>query len=172
MPMSSPQMTRMFGLSVFGISQSPSGWLFTVYSMEEPSGSPLDLGPIDRAGPAYGSPSPSPAVGSRPLGLSAKSVRHVSGKVKAAVYREYRIVHHASGEYEVDHLISLELGGSNDIRNLWPESYRTEPWNAHVKDKLEDRLHALVCAGKMSLPDAQKAIAGDWKSAYRRWVAN
>ncbi|MEA2779109.1 MAG: hypothetical protein QOK29_653 [Rhodospirillaceae bacterium] len=48
----------------------------------------------------------------------AKSVRHVSGKVKAAVYREYGIAHHASGEYEVDHLISLELGGSNDIRNL------------------------------------------------------
>jgi hypothetical protein len=102
----------------------------------------------------------------------AKSVRHVSGKVKAAVYREYGIAHHASGEYEVDHLISLELGGSNDIGNLWPQSYRTEPWNAHVKDKLEDRLHALVCAGKMSLPEAQKAIAGDWISAYRRWVPN
>ena len=45
----------------------------------------------------------------------AKSVRHVSGKVKAQVYREYGITHHASGEYEVDHLISLELRGSNDI---------------------------------------------------------
>ena len=87
--------------------------------MEEPSGSPLDLGPIDRAGPAYGSPSPSPspAVGARPLGLSAKSVRHVSGKVKAAVYREYGIAHHASGEYEVDYLISLELGGSHSHRH-------------------------------------------------------
>jgi hypothetical protein len=48
----------------------------------------------------------------------AKSVRHVSGKVKAKVYRDYGITHHAAGEYEVDHLISLELGGSNDIRNL------------------------------------------------------
>jgi hypothetical protein len=102
----------------------------------------------------------------------ARSVRHVSGKVKAAVYREYGIAHHASGEYEVDHLISLELGGSNDIRNFWPQSYRTEPWNAHVKDKLEDTLHMLVCAGKLSLPDAQKAIAGDWISAYKRWVPN
>jgi hypothetical protein len=100
----------------------------------------------------------------------AKSVRHVSGKVKAQVYREYGIAHHAAGEYEVDHLISLELGGSNDIKNLWPESYRTEPWNAHVKDKLEDRLHALVCAGRLSLPEAQKAIATDWIAAYRRYV--
>jgi hypothetical protein len=102
----------------------------------------------------------------------AKSVRHVSGKVKAAVYREDGIAHHVSGEYDVDHLISLELGGSNDIGNLWPQSYRTEPWNAHVKDKLEDRLHELVCAGKLSLPAAQKAIATDWIPAYRRWVIN
>jgi hypothetical protein len=69
-------------------------------------------------------------------------------------------------------VISLELGGSNDIKNPWPQSYRTEPWNAHVKDKLEDRLHALVCAGKMSLPDAQRAISSDWISAYKRWVGS
>jgi len=100
----------------------------------------------------------------------AMSVRQVSGKVKAAVHREYGIVHHASGEYEVDHPISLELGGSNDIKNLWPESYGSQPWNAHVKDKLEDRLHALVCTGKTSLPEAQKAIATDWITAYRRYV--
>jgi hypothetical protein len=88
--------------------------------------------------------------------------------VKAEVYRG--ITHHAAGEYEVDHLISLELGGSNDIKNLWPESYRTEPWNAHVKDKLEDRLHDLVCAGRISLAEAQRAIATDWIAAYRRFA--
>jgi hypothetical protein len=66
----------------------------------------------------------------------AKSVRHVSGRTKAAVCAEYGIAAHQPGEYEIDHLISLELGGSNDIKNLWPESYRTEPWNAHVKDRL------------------------------------
>jgi hypothetical protein len=100
----------------------------------------------------------------------AKSVRHVSGKVKAQVYAEYGIVSHRSGEYEVDHLISLELGGSNDIKNLWPESYQTEPWNAHVKDKLEDRLHNLVCSGRMRLEDAQRDIARDWIAAYQRWM--
>jgi hypothetical protein len=100
----------------------------------------------------------------------AKSVRHVSGKVKAMVYAEYGIATHASGEYEVDHLISLELGGSNDIKNLWPESYHSEPWNAHVKDKLEDRLHEMVCSGRMRLEDAQQAIARDWIATYQRVI--
>src|SRR5579871_1292713 len=53
----------------------------------------------------------------------AKSVRSVSNKVKTQVYRAYGILHHKSGEYEVDHLISLELGGDNGIRNLWTEPY-------------------------------------------------
>lgn len=61
-----------------------------------------------------------------------RSVRHVDGKTKAMAYREYRIGHHQAGAYEIDHLISLELGGSNDIRNLLPESFDTQPWNAHT----------------------------------------
>jgi hypothetical protein len=100
----------------------------------------------------------------------SKSVRHVSGKVKAQVYAEYGIVSHRSGEYEVDHLISLELGGSNDIKNLWQESYQTEPWNARVKDKLEDRLHSLVCSGRMRIEEAQQEIARDWIAAYPRFI--
>jgi hypothetical protein len=100
----------------------------------------------------------------------AKSVRHVRGKDKHAVYREYGIARHRPGEYEVDHLISLELGGSNDIRNLWPESYQTKPWNAHVKDKIENRLHLLVCAGRLDIREAQRGIATDWIAAYKRFL--
>jgi hypothetical protein len=100
----------------------------------------------------------------------ARSVRHVDGKTKAMVYLEYGIRRHERGAYEIDHLISIELGGSNDIRNLWPESFDTQPWNAHVKDKLEDRLHKLVCGGILSLGEAQAAIASDWIAAYRKYV--
>ena len=100
----------------------------------------------------------------------AKSVRHVDGKTKALVYREYGIEHHRSRAYEIDHLISLGLGGSNDIRNLWPESLDTYPWNGRVKDRLEDRLHKLVCKGALSLDEAQAAIASDWIAAYQKYV--
>lgn len=97
-----------------------------------------------------------------------KKVRNVPKAVKDQVYASYGIGRHAPGEYEVDHLISLELGGSNSIKNLWPESYKTTPWNARVKDKLENRLHADVCSGKIDLKTAQQQIATDWVEAYKR----
>jgi hypothetical protein len=99
----------------------------------------------------------------------ASKVRDVPTSVKDQVYKEYGITSHKPGQYEVDHLISLELGGSNSIRNLWPESY-TGPWNAHIKDKLENQLHSLVCSGKVDLATAQHAIASDWMAAYRSYV--
>jgi hypothetical protein len=68
------------------------------------------------------------------------------------------------------HLISLGLGGSNDIRNLWPESLDTHPWNGRAKDRLEERLHKLVCKGALSLDEAQTAIASDWIAAYQKYV--
>ena len=99
----------------------------------------------------------------------AKKVRNVPIAVKRQVYALYGIQSHEPGEYEVDHLISLELGGSNSIRNLWPQSYRTTPWNARVKDRIENRLHQLVCEGKLDLATAQREIAGDWIRAYKKY---
>jgi hypothetical protein len=96
-------------------------------------------------------------------------VRDVPAAVKRQVYAEYGITHHEPGEYEVDHLISLELGGSNSLKNLWPQSYETQPWNAHVKDALEDELHRLVCSGQLDLKTAQHEIATDWIGAYKKY---
>ena len=72
--------------------------------------------------------------------------------------------------FEEDHLISLELGGNpTDPRNLWPE-----PWDgssgAHVKDQIENKLHAMVCANQISLRAAQTAIATNWYLAYQTYV--
>lgn len=98
-----------------------------------------------------------------------KKVRNVPSNVKKQVYAEYGIQSHKPGEFEVDHLISLELGGSNSIKNLWPQSYRTQPWNARVKDALENELHAEVCDGRLDLAKAQHDIATDWIAAYKKY---
>jgi hypothetical protein len=92
-------------------------------------------------------------------------------EMKREVYREYGITSHGPGDYEIDHLISLELGGSNSIKNLWPESHRTSPWNAQVKDRLEDKLHELVCSGHLDIKTAQQAIASNWIEAYKKYVS-
>jgi hypothetical protein len=97
------------------------------------------------------------------------SVRNVSKSTKRKVFLEYGI-DPKSDKFEIDHLISLELGGSNDIKNLWPQSYTTKPWNAHVKDKLENHLHRMVCDGIITLETAQKEIATDWIGAYKKYI--
>jgi hypothetical protein len=98
--------------------------------------------------------------------------RYIDGRTKAEVYREYGLEDHQPGAYEIDHLVAIALGGSNDIKNLWPQSLDdTRPWNAKLKDRLERRLHVLVCVDKtLSLHDAQDALAHDWIAAYRKYV--
>jgi hypothetical protein len=60
-------------------------------------------------------------------------VRNVPAKMKREVYEEYGVTSHGRGDYEVDHLIPLELGSSNSIKNLWPESHQTSPWKCLSK---------------------------------------
>ena len=70
---------------------------------------------------------------------------------------------------EVDHRVSLELGGSNDISNLMIQPYAGN-CNAHQKDALEDRLHSLVCKKEISLNSAQSLIYKDWAAGYKKYV--
>jgi hypothetical protein len=67
----------------------------------------------------------------------------------------------ASGRTELDHLVPLELGGSNDATNLWPE----KPPTPNPKDKVENVLNHAVCDGRVKLAAAQLAIARDWLTA-------
>lgn len=97
----------------------------------------------------------------------SSSVRNVPTSVKNKVYAEYGITHHTTGQYEVDHLVSLELGGSNDISNLWPEAASPKP-GFHEKDKVENYLHTQVCSGAVSLQQAQIEIATDWLNVYNQ----
>lgn len=62
---------------------------------------------------------------------------------------------------ELDHLVPLELGGANDAANLWPEIGGVP----NAKDSVERVLNRAVCAGQVSLADAQHAIAANWENA-------
>src|SRR5690349_18487303 len=89
----------------------------------------------------------------------ARAVRNVPQRVKDEVYAAYGdAVHFDGADGEVDHLISLELGGSNARANLFPEAATPRP-GSHEKDKLENRLHSEVCAGSITLRHAQQLIA-------------
>lgn len=98
--------------------------------------------------------------------------RHVTQAMHRAVFRAYGLskcfnTPSCRKGYEDDHLISLELGGSNSNSNRWPQSYSGK-WNARVKDKLETHLHYLVCRGAMTQPQAQREISTNWIKAYQR----
>ena len=85
------------------------------------------------------------------------------------VFQAYGLPASTRGSYELDYLITPDLGGADDERNLWPEPYASTDWNAHVKDELENRLHTMVCDGQIDLATAQKDIATDWIAAYKRY---
>lgn len=97
-----------------------------------------------------------------------KEVRNVSIQTKRQVYEEYGVSYpQPRGAYEVDHFIPLELGGSNDIKNLFLEAASPAP-GFHEKDIVENYLHDQVCHGKESLVEAQNEIRADWYAVYKR----
>lgn len=71
--------------------------------------------------------------------------------------------------YELDHNWSIENGGSpTSLNNLWLEYYLM-PCGAHVKDKLENKLHQLVCKGTITLAQDQAAF-GNWGASYNKYI--
>ena len=97
-----------------------------------------------------------------------QTVRNVPDSEKQQVFAEYGIPWSEHSGYEVDHIISLELGGSNDISNLFPESYSIQ-YNAHVKDSFENYLHSQICSNKLPVAVAQAEISTDWLKYYLAW---
>jgi hypothetical protein len=94
------------------------------------------------------------------------AIRDVPQSEKFEVEREYGMPASYYGRsIEIDHIVPLELGGSNYIANLFPEPGSGSA-SYHAKDELENKLHDLVCAGTLTLRAAQRQIAGDWRSLY------
>src|SRR4029077_8713290 len=65
-----------------------------------------------------------------------KDERHVTAAMKQQAFDNYgysaynapRWVPAGLRTCEIDHLISRELGGADEISNLWPQAYGTSPW--------------------------------------------
>jgi hypothetical protein len=89
-----------------------------------------------------------------------------TNKTKALSLSQYGQTRAASTEY--DHLISLQLGGTNAVSNLWPEPNRAgAPGTTNPKDAVETRLNKAVCSHRVTLAAAQKAIARNWVTATK-----
>ena len=152
---------------------------------------------VPRVGPSYLYPDPrvtpgvvNPAVTEANIqqticarGWTA-TIRPPATYTNALKHRQLAAAHAADmnpAHAEEDHLISLELGGHpTDPRNLWPEPWGTPahpltargPFPPHLvgaksKDAVENALHREVCAGHLTLREAQQIIAGDWFKFYR-----
>jgi hypothetical protein len=96
------------------------------------------------------------------------ATRYTNG-VKKKLMREAGIDAALIGDYELDHIVPLALGGHpRKLSNLM-----LQPWEgkrgAKAKDVLEERLHLLVCHGKLDLTDAQVCIAQDWEACAVRY---
>ena len=99
--------------------------------------------------------------------------RDVTTDEKKLDAQEYDVSWADHRKYEFDHFIPVEIGGSNDIKNLWPEplhlNVRGYDLGSKTKDKVEDALGELVKSGQMPLAEAQKEIL-DWPAAYEQYV--
>jgi hypothetical protein len=101
---------------------------------------------------------------------TVRPTESITGPEKLASLRAYG--EHGTSAYEYDHLVPLELGGAvNDARNLWPEPNYSLPAGFYLnpKDRLETVLKHRVCAARMTLAEAQRMIATNWVTAFRRF---
>src|ERR1035437_2092492 len=87
------------------------------------------------------------------------------------ILRRYGLPAGTHPDYEIDHLIPLCLGGSDDPSNLWPQPRRSieKTWNAEAKDRLERLMCNMVCDGQIDIATAQQAFATDWIAAYQTY---
>lgn len=70
---------------------------------------------------------------------------------------------------ELEHLVPVSLGGTNDPDNLYPFHAQGE-YTLEAKQRLASKLHDLVCDGKITLKQAQEVFRKDWTKGYKQYV--
>jgi hypothetical protein len=108
-------------------------------------------------------------VGVEELCAGTMRMQPITAAMRAQVLSAYGVEDVPADQYELDYLITPELGGATDVRNLWPQRYGSPVWNARVKDELEELLPQLVCSRQLDLTTAQRDMASDWIAAYKKY---
>lgn len=109
--------------------------------------------------------------------VSGYSARHrpelsVTTPIKRERMTAYGFGDRSLGDFELDHLVPISLGGDpTSAANLWVQfNDHPSPTDENSKDRLERVLFGQVCAGRVPLSEARRAIATDWPAAFRRYV--
>jgi hypothetical protein len=100
------------------------------------------------------------------IAVNDKDRGGVTLAMEQKVFARYRLPWSRRGDFKVDHLIPPELGGADNIKNLWPQSVRSRPYGAERKGQLTEVLISRVRAGQMTLAQAQEQISRDWIDAF------
>ena len=99
----------------------------------------------------------------------AASIKATKESAKEEAFSRYGLRDGVSKTDVLDHLIPIELGGTDNVENLWPEPMKGD-WNATQKDALEQKLLGMVCDGSLTVKQAQNAIKKNWVQAYTQYV--
>jgi len=160
-------------------------WFFRTHSPSKNKPGPAETSEV-RLGPADIYPDPVLTPGATNPDITQENIRETicnprwstksirppasyTNRLKVEQIREYGYSDSTVRDFEEDHFIPLELGGNaTDPKNLWPEPFETSipDGGAHAKDKVENYLHAEVCAGSLTLEQAQREITEDWYRVY------
>lgn len=86
--------------------------------------------------------------------------RVVTSKTKRELYERYGVPTKCRGGYTIDHIIPLALGGSNDLKNLWPEPKAIK----FSREGIEDKLYHLMKSGELKQVVAVEIILKEKKN--------
>jgi hypothetical protein len=109
---------------------------------------------------------PNPKLTPGKIARSEKDKRGVTLAMEHKVFARYRLPWSRRGQFKIDHLIPVELGGADTIDNLWPQSLRAKPYGADRKELLTEVLLTRMAAGQITLEQAREQISKDWIDAF------
>ena len=109
---------------------------------------------------------PDPKLTPGKIARRDKDQHGVSIAMEHKVFARYRIPWSRRAEFKIDHLIPLELGGADNVENLWPQNRRVKPYGVERKELLTRCLLLRIAQGRITLAQAQTAMQEDWIDAF------